>query len=496
MHQATGIAFTLATLTATLFAGTATPALANPTEPDSVTITVVQETGDPRKPLEITIETATPSDTRETLSELREESSTVAAGISHPVTVNNTEIDAIPSDPLASEQWSFSTYQPHKLWRSTRGENIRVAVVDTGIDSDHPDLAGQVVGAWDITQGDTGKNSIDPNGHGTHVAGIIAAHAGNGLGISGWAPSAELLSVRVLNAQGTGTTTGIAKGVMWAVENQADVINLSLGTTHNDAALAATIAHAISQGVTVVASAGNSGDEESSYPAAYPGVISVSAVNSDDELAWFSTRHTTVDVAAPGVNVLSARPDEWYPYAYERMNGTSQAAPHVTALAALLLAVNPRVSPETLIPATSRDAGPTGRDVGYGEGILDPQAALARACPSCAPLAPKPQPTETTPTPNPAKPQPQSPVQRAKQTVSFVKRMPLGFRAPLPARTTPGNQRITWKVLTPKTCRVAKPSKPKLQTKSSGSCRLRATAPGDTTLAPLAQTIRIAIVKR
>jgi serine protease len=199
------------------------------------------------------------------------------------------------ADPLRNLQWDLPRINAPTAWSQSTGTGVTVAVVDTGVDSTHPDLAGQVLPGGDFITGTEGQ-AIDPNGHGTHVAGTIAAIAGNNVGVAGVAPDAKILPVRVLGADGGGYMSTAAQGVVYAAEHGADVINLSLSATTPTEAMTNAVAYARSKNVVVVAAAGNMRAQGSpvSYPAANDGVIAVAATDSADKAAPFSNREATI----------------------------------------------------------------------------------------------------------------------------------------------------------------------------------------------------------
>lgn len=282
-------------------------------------------------------------------------------------------------DPFRSQQWAMDWLGIEPIWEVSVGADIDVAVVDTGVDGSHPDLVGRVApGASFLGTGGTaqvGGGATDPNGHGTHVAGIAAAGAQNGAGIAGVAPLARILPVRVLDSTGSGSSSAVAAGITWAVDNGAEVINLSLGGSYS-AAIATAADYAESRGVVVVAAAGNTGAPNSvMYPAALPKVIAVGSHDSIGSLSPFSSQGPEVDVAAPGSNVVSTYPGAQWRF----MQGTSMATPHVAGTVALMLGVDRTRSPEqirALIRSTAVDAGAPGFDDGFGWGRLDTAAAL------------------------------------------------------------------------------------------------------------------------
>ena len=302
-------------------------------------------------------------------------------------------------------------------WDTNTGTGIIVAVVDTGIDYTHPDIAGNVwinpgeiagngidddhngyvddVRGWDFIGTYYGDPSPDNDpldafhGHGTHVAGTIAAVGNNALGVIGVAFGARVMAVKGLDDYGYGLDSDLAQAITYAADNGADVINASWGETGDSPVLADAISYATGLGVVFVAAAGNNNDDVSGFcPANVAGAISVSAVDYSDQKAYFSNWGQRLDVAAPGVDVLSLRgantvingtplgsnPD----YAYA--SGTSMAAPHVAGLAALVLAEHPTYSPEEVrqvLRSTATDLGTTGFDVFYGYGRVDAARAVS-----------------------------------------------------------------------------------------------------------------------
>jgi type VII secretion-associated serine protease mycosin len=281
------------------------------------------------------------------------------------------------NDPLRSQQWALDQVSFEGTWPITRGGGVIVAVVDSGVLGDHQDLAGSVLPGKDfISAGGDGR--IDPNGHGTHVAGIIAAHVNNALGIAGAAPGVRILPVRVLKADGSGVASNVAKGIIWAADHGARVINLSLGGGQA-AGVEQAIQYANSKRAVVIAAGGNSGDSGNApmYPAAYPEAIAVAAVNPNLTHASFSNTGNYIDVAAPGVGIVSTWGSS--PSAYASATGTSMATPYASAAAALIFAAHPSFTAARLthvLEGSARDLGPAGRDRAFGYGLINPQAAL------------------------------------------------------------------------------------------------------------------------
>ncbi len=239
----------------------------------------------------------------------------------------------IPNDPYAEKQWALSQIQMQELWQTASGgSGVVVAVLDTGIDQGHEDLDGKVVVEANFTDSST---SGDVYGHGTHVAGIIAAYSNNGVGIAGVAPESWLMNVKVAGDSGGCQASTVARGIIWAVDNGASVINVSIEFQEPSPELEDAVNYAWSQGAVVVAAAGNEGSESPVYPAYYENCIAVAATRQNDTLAPLSNYGDWVDVTAPGFNIYSTLPDSSYGY----KSGTSFASAYVSGLAALLFNV-------------------------------------------------------------------------------------------------------------------------------------------------------------
>ncbi|MFD4542295.1 type VII secretion-associated serine protease mycosin [Streptomyces bauhiniae] len=302
---------------------------------------------------------------------------------------------AAHADSIRAQQWGLSALHLDQAWRTTQGQGVTVAVLDTGVEDDHPDLAGNVLPGKDMVGFGAGPGDRAWARHGTAMAGIIAGHGhgpGDGAGIMGVAPKAKILPVRVILEDKDPARTkarvtrgnALADGIRWAADHGADVINLSLGddsdSAHPEAGEDEAVQYALGKGVVVVASAGNGGDkgDHVSYPAAYPGVIAVAAVDRYGTRASFSTRRWYAAVSAPGVDVVIADPDHRY---YEGW-GTSAASAFVSGAAALLKADRPKLTPaqvKEVLEDTARDAPTGGRDDSRGFGMIDPAAALKAA---------------------------------------------------------------------------------------------------------------------
>jgi len=227
-------------------------------------------------------------------------------------------------------------------WVTSTGDGVKVAILDTGIDPSHPDLAGRVSQGVDFTE--TGS-SFDDNGHGTHVSGTVAAIYSNNSGVYGVAPSASLYAVKVLDSTGSGYLDWIIAGIEWAIANEIDVINMSLGTPSDVQPLEDACNAAYKADILIVAAAGNSGNKPGNrdtveYPGGYASVIAVAASDSNDLRASFSSTGPDVELIAPGVSILSSIPGDGYAY----YSGTSMASPHVAGVAALVLAARPTLT--------------------------------------------------------------------------------------------------------------------------------------------------------
>jgi thermitase len=228
-------------------------------------------------------------------------------------------------------------------WQYTLGDGIKVAVLDTGIDQDHPDLVSKVALQRNFTSSDV--NAVnDFYGHGTHVSGIVGAITNNSTGVAGVCPGCRLLNGKVLNDSGSGANSWIANGIIWATDNGAKVINMSLGGPTKSTTLENAVNYAWNHGVVVVAAAGNSGNPSKTYPGAYKNVIAVASTNNLDKKSSFSSYGSWVDVAAPGENIFSTFPTHNFyiqseygrSLNYDYGSGTSMATPMVSATAALI----------------------------------------------------------------------------------------------------------------------------------------------------------------
>ncbi len=301
------------------------------------------------------------------------------------------EIPDAPAPALLAPPFAYQPFGRHALaWlgrdsgQRSGGEGVTVAVLDTGVSS-HPALDPQRIVRIDLLDPQDGAAGEGPfAGHGTAVAALIAGNGEEGVG--GMAPGATILDIRVLDARGRGDGFTVAKGVVTAVDNGAEVINLSLGSYGMPAALAAAVEYALARGVAVVAATGNDGGDEVMFPARHPGVIGVAAVDALGQHLAFSNSGPGVDIAAPGFGVTTA----WSGNATVAFSGTSAAAPFVSGTIAALLAADPGMTPNEaarLALAYANDAGPPGADQRFGLGILNWRRIVDRDTPGIYDLA-------------------------------------------------------------------------------------------------------------
>ena len=293
------------------------------------------------------------------------------------VALDTTAFAASGSDPLLDQQWGLTAIGAPSVWKINRGAGITVAVIDSG-SGPHPDLdanldAGRTMfGSIDSV----GVLDIDNAGHGSHVAGIIAAVADNAIGGSGVAPQSRILPIRVLDAQGSGDSRDVSKAVRFAVDSGAKVINLSLGGSTESTSLTAAIQYATDRNVLVVAAAGNGGvDSPPKWPGASDLTIAVTAIDRNNSVTSFDQRGDYIDLAAPGASIISTASND-----YKIQSGTSMAAAFVTGAAALLFAAQPSITAaqvRDILQRTATDIGAPGRDTTFGYGLINLVAAFA-----------------------------------------------------------------------------------------------------------------------
>lgn len=282
-------------------------------------------------------------------------------------------IAEIPNDPLYAAQWHLPRAGVPAAWQISSGAGVTVAVVDTGVEAGHPDLQGQVLPGYDFLNDDADPS--DDNGHGTRMIGIVAAARDNGLGVSGVAPAARVLPVKSLDAQGYGPYSAVANGITWAVDQGADIVNLSLVGAAPSSILQAAVDYAVARDVIVVAASGNYGTDAPAYPAASSGAVAVAAITQNDGHPIFSNHGAWISVAAPGVDVVTATLGA----DYASSTGTSPAAAVASGVFALLRAANPQMDRLTAIARVQSGAvnlGTSGWDPYFGWGRVDAYGAL------------------------------------------------------------------------------------------------------------------------
>jgi subtilisin family serine protease len=276
--------------------------------------------------------------------------------------------------PAQTEPWGIDKINAEECWAANNtGDNVKVAVVDTGIAIGHPDLGDNLRGGVSFVS--YTKSYNDDNGHGSHVAGIIGA-LNNTIGVVGVGPQVDLYAVKVLDRKGSGYISDIIKGLEWCAANQMNVVNMSLGSSVYSPSLYEAVKKVYAAGIIQVAAAGNSG-KDVIYPAAHDEVIAVGATDSSDILAYFSSRGPQVDLVAPGVSIYST----YKGTGYTTMSGTSMASPHVAGAAALVIQSGKASTPAAVqaqLERTAIDLGVTGRDELYGSGLVNAYNAISK----------------------------------------------------------------------------------------------------------------------
>lgn len=244
-----------------------------------------------------------------------------------------------PNDPYFGKQWGMVKIQAPEAWDITQGSSaVKIAILDTGIDQNHEDLAAKIVANKNFTRS---RTVDDRYGHGTHVAGIAAALTNNGKGVAGVGFNSSLMNGKVLGDDGLGQYSWVASGIIWAADNGAQIINLSLGGTSASDTLKSAVDYAWGKGSVLVAAAGNSNTDAPLYPAYYENSIAVAATDENDAKASFSNYGAWVDIAAPGVSIFSTMPNHKNRIGilnYGSLSGTSMSTPHVAGVAALVFA--------------------------------------------------------------------------------------------------------------------------------------------------------------
>lgn len=282
-----------------------------------------------------------------------------------------------PSDAGYKKQWYLKRISAPKAWDDTKGSSkVKVAVIDGGVQKDHPELKNKIVDPFNMVNNST---SYTPDEHGTHVAGIIAA-ANNRSGTVGVAPNVSIMPINVFSGSRANMMT-IVKAISYAVDHKADVINMSLVSYSYSSILEEAVNYAKANGITVIAAAGNDDTYLKPYPASFDSVIAVSATDSYDEITYFSNYGSYIDISAPGENIYSTVPYK----RYAAMDGTSMASPVVSGVAALVLSKNPFLSPakvKDILKKSTADLGRNGWDSLYGYGRIDAYKAVKNTTPA------------------------------------------------------------------------------------------------------------------
>jgi len=277
--------------------------------------------------------------------------------------------------------WGIELVGVPNFWKYTKGQGIKVAVLDTGVAYKHPDLEGAILDMKDFTNSPSGVGDV--SGHGTHCAGIIAARD-NSTGVVGVAPESQLLIGKVLGDNGSGSEEMVASGIEWAIESEANIISMSLGSAYPSERIYEAIKTAIDKNIFIICAAGNSGPRLDSvdYPGAFEETIAVGSIDRRKQISNFSSRGNQVDIVAPGDEILSTYP----PRGLATLSGTSMATPFVAGISALILSKHNNYSGQTPINnqkdledhlrRTALDLGPSGFDIDYGYGLIRPDELI------------------------------------------------------------------------------------------------------------------------
>lgn len=288
----------------------------------------------------------------------------------------------VPGDEGVARQWALASLQAFEAWDITTGSDIIVAILDTGVSPTHPELKDRLLPGFDFVNAD--EDARDDDGHGTYTAGVAAAAGDNGIGVAGLCWQCRILPVKVLNRRGRGNDATIAAGIRFAVDRGARIISMSLGGPDDSRILREAVAYAVERNVLLVAASGNGQTDGNlpNFPAAYPGVLAVSATGPDDAVTSFSTTGDFVDIAAPGAGVWSTLWSRTSGDTYGAADGTSAACPHVAAAAALVWTVRPELSAQQVgevLMLGADDRGAPGKDPAYGYGRLNLLRAVQTA---------------------------------------------------------------------------------------------------------------------
>lgn len=285
----------------------------------------------------------------------------------------------VANDPqfTSGNQWALGKIEAANAWTTTVGSSdVVVAVIDSGVSASHPDLAGKVLPGYDFFNNDA--DPTDDNGHGTAVAGLIGAATNNGIGMAAVSWNSMILPVKALGADGSGSYSAISNAIIWAADNGASIINLSLGGTSASTTLQNAINYAWNRNCVIIAAAGNSGNNIPQYPGACTNVVAVSATDIKDARTSWSNFGSYVDIAAPGANVLTLQGAN----SYSNWNGTSFSSPITAGVVALMASANSSLNNTSLVNtllANADDLGAVGYDVNFGNGRVNARRAVQAA---------------------------------------------------------------------------------------------------------------------
>jgi thermitase len=316
----------------------------------------------------------TSGDVKATLAKLNANGNVAYAEPNYMAYASGYSVQKVVNDPRLAEQWAIKKINAAEAWDINMGSSkTLLAIVDTGVDYNHPDLQGRVDKGRDFINND--DDAMDDQGHGTHCAGIAAASTNDGVGIAGLASNVNILAVKVLSASGGGSYESVANGIIYAADRGSHIISMSLGGGASSKVIQDAVDYANSKGSLIVAAMGNNGNESKSYPAACDGVMAIGATDVNDNRASFSQYGSWISVGAPGKDILSTIPGNRYAV----YSGTSMATPYAAGLAALVKDTFPSMNAKQIrekIEKSADDVGTAGFDKMFGHGRINAAAAL------------------------------------------------------------------------------------------------------------------------